>query len=154
VGLTWRRRRTRAKQRCFADFRAARAAGLHVRTPAHVPMLAQIVALFLALGLGVVLAVSFYAQVRLQRQARSGDPTASPFRRIVVAGISLAILVAAVLIGKQTSLSYEVFMLVVFVSALAAFYVRWRSNSTPHTDARDQPEPASSLGARAGERER
>jgi hypothetical protein len=119
-----------------------------------VPTLAQVLALLLAVGLGVVLAVSFYAQVKLQRQARSDAARATLSRRIATAGFSLAILVAAVLIGKQTSLSNEAFMLVMFAAALATFYVRWRSNNTPHADARDVSALANGSGARAGERER
>jgi len=40
------------------------------------------------------------------------------------------------------------------VLVVGALVWRLRSNSTPHTDARDVPAPASSVGARAGGRER
>ena len=95
-------------------------------------MLAEITTLLLAIGLGVVLGLCFYTQLRLQRQAKSGDARSTPFRRITMAGLSFAMLFAGVLLGKGSALGHEGFMLAMFVSAALALIVRWRSNSTPH----------------------
>ena len=52
------------------------------------------------------------------------------------------------------TVQFIVLWVLVYAAMLWSAHLRPRSNSTPHTDARDAPEPASDLGARAGERGR
>jgi len=120
-----------------------------------IPAPTTVFALVLALGFGVGFALSFYSQIQLQRRARAGLAGASFFLRLTMAGLSMSFLFSAVLLGKaSTTLPEGLFMSTFFASAVIAFIVRWRSNSTPHPDARDVPANTGSGGARAGERER
>jgi hypothetical protein len=104
----------------------------------ELPSLAQIAASALAVALGVAIGLSVHAQLQLQRRGIAGDPKTSLFNRITMAGLSMSILFAAVLVAKALSdtLSKEAFMLSTCVSAVAALVARLRSNSTVKRDAR------------------
>jgi len=102
-----------------------------------VPAPTQVISLLVAAGLGIAFALSFYAQVRLQRLAANGESSATLFKRITMAGSSFAILFGAVLVAKLSAeLPHEAFMLVFFISAALTFIIRWRSNRTLERDAR------------------
>jgi hypothetical protein len=92
--------------------------------------------LILAVGLGVAFALSLWEQLRLQQLATSGAPGASLFKRVTMAGLSLSILLLAVLIGKWATISYETFVFIAAGGAIAALVIRKRSNRTMDADAR------------------
>jgi hypothetical protein len=104
----------------------------------ELPSLDQIGLYAAALGMGAALALSFHAQLKLQRIAVAGDPKGSLFNRVTMAGLSMAILFGAVVLSKAfpTAISYMNFMLTVFAGAAAMFVARLRSNSTVKRDAR------------------
>lgn len=102
------------------------------------PTSAQIAVLALALAPGVAMAWSFDAQLKLQRRAIGGDAKASLFNRVTMAGLSMSLLLAAILAAKafKDVVSYEAFMGATFFAAVITFALRLRSNSTVKTDAR------------------
>jgi predicted MFS family arabinose efflux permease len=104
----------------------------------ELPSLAQAAIVALAIALGVGFAFSLLTQMALQRRAMAGDPKASLFNRLTMAGLSMAILLAAVLTAKTLSntVSKEAFMLTASFGALSTLFLRLRSNSTVKRDAR------------------
>ena len=86
--------------------------------------------LLAAIALGIAFAFSFRRQLRLQQVATCDEGKAPLFARFTYAGLSLAIIFAAVLAGKISAFETYKFLAVVFGAVGATwlvFYVQ-RSN--------------------------
>ena len=101
----------------------------------------QIAVLVLALLLGVALAYSSRLQLSLRRRAHDGGGTASLFKRLMMAGVTLLLLTGIVLAAKHLSdfVPKSAFMTAAYGAALATFVLRLRSNTLVERTGQQQP---------------